>query len=83
MANPIPSLILPFVIDITAPARVGPLAQPRSPANARRANIKVPPFFIPEEAILKVPGQKIPTEKPAKPQARRVIVEFGTKMIIE
>ena len=83
MANPIPNRIFPFVKDMTAPASVGPLAQPRSPANASRANIKVPPFLIPDEAILKVPGQKIPTEKPAKPQARSVIVGSGTKMMIE
>lgn len=83
MANPIPNLIFPFVKDMTVPAKVGPLAHPRSPAKARRANINVPPFLIPDEARLNVPGQNIPTEKPAKPQARSVMVGSGTKMMIE
>ena len=46
------------------PANVGPPAQPTSPANARNANIAVPPPFIEVDASLYVPGQSMPTENP-------------------
>lgn len=46
------------------PAKVGPDEQPKSPPSARRANIAVPPPFIPADALLNVPGHMMPTEKP-------------------
>lgn len=52
----------------TRPTRVGPPPQPRSPASARNANIDVPPFFISLEAVLNVPGHKIPTDNPHRAQ---------------
>ena len=55
--------LLPQALE-TNPARVGPPEQPRSPARASKANMAVPPRGIMEEALLKVPGHRIPTEKP-------------------
>lgn len=56
-----------------SPAKVGPPLHPRSPASASRANIVVPPPRIAAEALLKLPGQRIPTEKPhaAQPASPR------------
>lgn len=51
-------------IPAILPANVGPPAQPTSPANARNANIAVPPPFIEVDASLYVPGQSMPTENP-------------------
>ena len=52
----------------TIPTTVGPPEQPTSPPKARRANSSVPPPFKPEAERLKVPGHKMPTERPHKPQ---------------
>ena len=46
------------------PTTVGPKEHPKSPARASRANITVPPVGIFAEAMLNVPGQKIPTDSP-------------------
>ena len=81
IAAPIPILILPPVADMIAPAIVGPPEHPRSPASASKANMSVPPFFTPDEAMLNVPGQKIPTAKPASPQPSSVITGFCTNTI--
>lgn len=62
--------LLPQALE-TNPARVGPPEQPRSPARASKANMAVPPRGIMEEALLKVPGQRIPTEKPHSPHPIR------------
>lgn len=62
--------LLPQALE-TNPARVGPPEQPRSPARASKANMAVPPRGIRAEALLKVPGQRIPTEKPHSPQPTR------------
>ena len=70
MAAPIPILIFPPFADIINPAKVGPPEQPKSPASASKANISVLPPFMPEDAILKVPGQKIPTANPARPHPK-------------
>ena len=48
----------------TAPTTVGPPEHPRSPASASSANKAVPPFRIDEDALLKVPGHMIPTDRP-------------------
>ena len=66
----IPVRRLPPVAPDTKPATAGPTAQPRSPPSASRANMGVPPFLIVFDAMEKVPGQKIPTEKPQIPQAK-------------
>ena len=50
------------------PTVVGPREQPTSPARASRANMAVPPVRIFALAILKEPGQRMPTDKPQSPQ---------------
>lgn len=54
-----------FLIRLTPsimPTNVGPTEQPISPASASIANKAVPPPFMADEALLKVPGHRIPTE---------------------
>ena len=46
------------------PTTDGPAEQPTSPASAIKAYIAVPVFGKAIAAVLKVPGQKMPTEKP-------------------
>ena len=46
------------------PTNVGPPEQPKSPARASSANIAVPPFRMDADALLKLPGHIIPTDKP-------------------
>jgi hypothetical protein len=41
----------------------------------------VPPFLMVLEAMEKVPGQKIPTEKPQIPQAMRATAALGARAI--
>ena len=50
------------------PTSVGPPEHPRSPPKASSANRAVPPFFREAEALLKLPGHMIPTERPQTPQ---------------
>ena len=59
-----PTLILPLKPFATMPTIVGPDAQPKSPASAISAYIAVPAVGITFAAMLKVPGQNIPTENP-------------------
>ena len=66
----IPILRLSPRADATLPTIIGPAPHPRSPNRARIANIKVPPRTV-FAAILKVPGQSIPTENPHIPQPIR------------
>ena len=71
-ANKIPSLKFPWLLLKIKPTKVGPLEHPKSPANARNAKRAVPPLFKQEEAMLKVPGHKMPTENPQSPQASKL-----------
>ncbi len=41
-----------------------PPEQPRSPPRANNANIAVPPFRMTADALLKLPGHIIPTDRP-------------------
>ena len=41
----------------------------------------VPPFLMVLEAMEKMPGQKIPTEKPQMPQATRETAGMGERAI--
>lgn len=61
----------------TNPTSVGPPEHPRSPARARYANIAVPPFGKPEEAMLNTPGQRTPTERPHSAHPTRDKTGFG------
>lgn len=63
------------------PTRVGPLEQPKSPPRAKRANMAVPPLGNVAEALLKVPGQRIPTESPQRAQLSRPITGLGIREI--
>ena len=59
------------------PTTVGPAVQPRSPARAMRANIAVPPPGSAATAVLQVPGQKMPTEKPHSAQPMSASTGFA------
>lgn len=68
-----------FRSPVQKPTRVGPPEQPTSPAKASRANIAVPPFRMVTEALLNVPGQRIPTDNPHSPHPSRLKTGFGLK----
>lgn len=61
----------PSNMEAASPAKVGPREHPASPPSARRAKRGVPPFGMVLDAVLKVPGQRIPTDRPQMPQPRR------------
>ena len=71
MAARSPMVMFPPLVLDTIPTSVGPDEQPKSPASAKNANMAVPPPGRDAADMLKVPGQKIPTEKPKVPQAKR------------
>lgn len=56
----------------TIPTSVGPAEQPTSPARASMAKSALPPLGQFLVAILNVPGQKIPTDKPQSAQPKRL-----------
>ena len=64
---------------VTVPTRLGPMAPPRSPDIASKANRAVPPWGRRGEVMLRVPSQRIPTEKPQKMQPSRPITGFEDK----
>ena len=66
----------------TRPTNVGPTEQPKSPASARNANMAVPPRLMDADAILKVPGHKMPTDKPHSPQPMNPKMGIGDREII-
>ena len=70
-AAPIPVRMLLPAAEATRPANVGSPEHPRSPARARSANRSVPRPFTFADSMLKVPGQKIPTENPASPASQQ------------
>lgn len=70
IADKIPIFKLLLKAFETNPTNVGPPEQPTSPANAKNANIAVPPPFMLTADILNVPGQRIPTESPHSPHPR-------------
>ena len=61
----------PATASVQRLTTAGPPMQPRSPARARRANMAVPPPRRATAERLKVPGQKMPTEKPQSPHPTR------------
>ena len=64
MAAQTPAFRFPPNALATIPTTVGPEEHPTSPASAIRAYIAVPPPRSRPDAMLKVPGQKMPTENP-------------------
>ena len=65
----------------TIPTKVGPTEQPISPPNASSANRAVPPFGIAADALLKVPGHRIPTDRPLTAQAIKLSWGTGRRAI--
>ena len=82
MALMMPIFKLPPRASATAPTIVGPEEHPRSPARARSANIAVPPVGKDADAILNVPGHRMPTEKPQTAQPMRPNTGCGAKLAI-
>lgn len=82
-AHKIPFFKLPPIRSDTMPTKVGPPAQPRSPARAKKANRAVPPLLICTAARLKVPGHRIPTEKPQIPQPMSPITGQGEQAAVK
>lgn len=64
------------------PTSVGPMEQPTSPNKASKANMAVPPPGHLTAAKLKVPGQRIPTEKPQSPHPKSATNGIGTSAAI-
>lgn len=81
IAAKIPILRLLENVSDTSPTSVGPLIHPMSPAKAKRANIAVPPAGILLAAILNVPGQRIPTDKPHNAQPIKPTAGNGLKAV--
>ena len=71
MAARMPVFISP-VAELIRPTKVGPPLQPRSPASASMANMAVPPRGRLAVAVLKVPGQRMPTENQQRAQPKRL-----------
>ena len=65
----------------TALTTAGPDAQPISPAKASNANSMVPPDGQDRAAILKVPGQRIPTDIPHSAQPASPIAGAGANTV--
>lgn len=65
----------------TMPTRVGPAEHPTSPPKASIANSAVPPRGMTDAALLKVPGQKMPTESPHTAQPTRLSAGSGAREI--
>ena len=79
MAKISPSFkLLPLALAIN-PTTDGPAEHPTSPANAINAYIAVPVLGRVIAAVLKVPGQKIPTENPQIAQPKRPIRGLSDK----
>ena len=74
-----PVLRLPPTASAIPPTIVGPTAAPRSPANAKKANIAVPPrgHFCEEMQI--VPGHIMPTASPQSAHPIRPMIEIGDR----
>ena len=74
-----PVLRLPPTASAIPPTIAGLTVAPKSPANARKANIAVPPFGHFCEEMQIVPGHIIPTDNPQSAQLTRPIMEICDK----
>ena len=72
-----PVFRLPPTASAILPTMAGLTVAPKSPANARKANMAVPPLGHFCEEILIVPGHIIPTDNPQSAQPTRPIIEMG------
>ena len=80
-AASIPVFRLLLNILDTMPVSEGPAEHPRSPPRASSANITVPPLRSAADALLKLPGHIIPTERPHIAQPARFNTGEGTSDI--
>ena len=78
----IPTFRLSEKLDETKPTTDGPALHPKSPPNAKRANIAVEPFGNALVEIENVPGHIIPTLKPQIAHPTREINGIGDSEII-
>lgn len=77
----IPIFRLSFNTPDIKPTSVGPPEHPKSPPNAKRANIAVPPLGSVADALLNVPGHIIPTESPVIAQHTKLKAGIGINAI--
>jgi len=68
IAAKMPLVSLSALALATSPTNIGPAEHPKQPANARLANIAVPPIGTVFTVRLSTPGHRIPTERPHIPQ---------------
>ena len=73
-----PSFRLSPRVPETKPTTVGPPPQPTSPPSASSANMAVPPLGSAEDALLKVPGHMMPTDRPHRAQNTRLSPGTGS-----
>ena len=73
----IPIFKFPLHIPDTIPTRLGPPEQPISPPKARSANKAVPPAGSAFDALEKVPGHMIPTDRPHRAHPARLKTRTG------
>lgn len=69
--------VTPSNMEAASARRGGTREHPASPPSARRLKRGVPPLGMVLDAVLKVPGQRIPTDRPQMPQPRRLIAGSG------
>ena len=81
MAEKMPVCKWSFAALETIPTKVGPTMQPISPVSASKANIVVPPVFSVAAALLSVPGHKIATPTPQRPQPIKLTKGIGISVI--
>ena len=79
IANSKPVFRSPPVASAIAPTMVGLIVAPKSPANAKNANIAVPPLGHFCEEMLIVPGHMIPTASPQSAQPISPKIEIGDR----
>lgn len=80
-AHNIPRPRLLSISPENMPTNVGPPEQPISPPSASIAKSAVPPVGMDFDAMEKVPGQRIPTEKPQIPQPASDSAGMGASAI--
>ena len=80
-SNPI--FKLPPAKSENIPTIDGPIEPPKSPANAKNANIAVPPVGHFCAEILRVPGHIMPTESPHNAHAINPKIATGAKEAVK
>ena len=78
-----PIFKLPPAKSENIPTIEGPIEPPKSPPNAKNANIAVPPVGHFCAEILRVPGHIIPTESPHNAHAINPKIATGAKEAVK